>query len=211
MSVIGQDVFRDPRRARIEPSSVLPQSPDALKSEVSQPDVLDRFSQVMARAGITMKIVVREADEAIYQAGDDAENIYQVVSGAVRGLRPFSEGHHRIDAFHLPGQVFGLEYGSIHGSAAEAAVDSTLRVVKRSSIEQAAKLDAQIACELWSMTADRGIVFFDRTLLRTQAPSTSRRALSCAPASVVALAGRRDRLSAGRAAGLGERMKEAAN
>jgi CRP-like cAMP-binding protein len=178
-----------------------------LKSEVSQPDVLDRFSQVMARAGIAMKIVAREADEAIYQAGDDAENIYQVVSGAVRSLRPFSEGHHRIDAFHLPGQVFGLEYGSIHGSAAEAAVDSTLRVVKRSSIEQAAKLDAQIACELWSMTADRGIVFFDRTLLRAQAHGTSRRASSCAPASVVALAGHRDRISAG----LGERVKEFAN
>jgi CRP-like cAMP-binding protein len=207
VSVIGQEVFRDLRQTRIEPNFVLPQSLNASKPEVLKSEVLDRFSQVMARAGIAMKIVARKADEAIYQAGDDAENIYQVVSGAVRSLRPFSEGHHRIDAFHLSGQVFGLEYGSIHGSAAEAAVDSTLRVVKRSSIEQAAKLDAQIACELWSMTADRGIVFFDRTLLRTQAPGASRRASSCAPASVVALAGRRDR----RAAGLGERMKEAAN
>lgn len=212
MSVIGQEVFRDLRQAWIEPNSVLPQSPEVSKPEVLKPEVLksevlDRFSQVMARAGIAMKIVARKADEAIYQAGDDAENIYQVVSGAVRSLRPFSEAHHRIDAFHLPGQVFGLEYGSIHGSAAEAAVDSTLRVVKRSSIEQAAKLDAQIACELWSMTADRGIVFFDRTLQRAQAPCTSRRASSCGPASVVALAGRRVRLSAG----LGERMKEAAN
>lgn len=207
MSVIELEVFRDPRQVRIEPNSASRQSSQALSSEA-----LDRFSRVMARAGIAMKIVACKADEAIYRAGDSAENIYQVVSGAVRSLRPFSDGHHnRIDAFHLPGQVFGLEYGSVHGSAAEAAIDTTLRLVKRSSIAQAAKLDAQLACELWSMTADRGIVLFDRTLLRALTPDTSRRALSCGPASVVAFAGRRDRLSASRAARLGERMKEAAN
>lgn len=162
MGVIGQEVFRDLRQARIEPNSVPHQSSDALKSEA-----LDRFSQLMARAGIAMKVVVCKSDEAIYEAGDSAESIYQVVSGAVRTLKPFSEGRHRpIDAFQLPGQLFGLEYGSIHGSAAEATTDSTLRVIRRSSIEQAAKLDAQIACELWSMTADRGIVLFDRTLVR---------------------------------------------
>jgi CRP-like cAMP-binding protein len=162
----------------------------------------------MARAGIAMKVVVCKSDEAIYEAGDSAESIYQVVSGAVRTLKPFSEGRHRrIDAFQLPGQLFGLEYGSIHGSAAEATTDSTLRVIKRSSIEQAAKLDAQIACELWSMTADRGIVLFDRTLLRAPTPDASCRASSGGPASVMALAGRRDRLSAGHAAGFGYRMK----
>ena len=201
MSVIGQEVFRDPRRAPIEPNFVPRQSSDASESEASESEALDRFSQLMARAGVAMKVVACKADETIYQAGDGAESIYQVVSGAVRSLKPFSEGHHRrIDAFHLPGQLFGLEYGSIHGSAAEATTDTTLRVIKRSSIEQAAKLDAQIACELWSMTADRGIVLFDRTLLRAQTADTSRRALSCGPASVVALAGRRDRLSAARAA-----------
>lgn len=207
MGVIGQEVFRDLRQARIEPNSVPHQSSDALKSEA-----LDRFSQLMARAGIAMKVVVCKSDEAIYEAGDSAESIYQVVSGAVRTLKPFSEGRHRpIDAFQLPGQLFGLEYGSIHGSAAEATTDSTLRVIKRSSIEQAAKLDAQIAWDLWSMTADRGIVLFDRTLVCAPTPDAWRRASSCGPASVVALAGRRDHLSAGRAEGFSYRLKEVAN
>jgi CRP-like cAMP-binding protein len=185
VSVIEQEVFRDRRQTRIGSNSVPRQSSDAL----------DRFSRVMARAGIAIEVISCKTDEIIYQAGDTAENIYQVVTGAVRSLRPFSEGHHnRIDAFQSPGQVFGLEYGSIHASAAEATIDSTLRLVKRSSIEQAAKLDAQVACELWSMTADRGIVLFDRTLVRPQS------ALSCGPASVVALARHPDRMSAGRAA-----------
>jgi hypothetical protein len=100
-------------------------------------------------------------------------------------LKPFSERRHaQVDAIHLPGQIFGLEYGSIHCSAAEASVDTTLCVVRRSSIEQAAKLDAEVARELWSMTADRGIVLFDRT----PRPQT---ASSHGPASVVPFARRR--------------------
>jgi len=158
----------------------------------------------MARAGIAIKVVTCKAGEAIYQAGESADSIYQVINGAVRSLKPFSEGHHgRIDAYYLPGQLFGFEYGSMHGSAAEAAIDSTLRLVSRSSIEQAAKLDTQLARELWSLTADRGIVLFDRTLPRAQTLDTSRRSSSCGPASVVALAPRLDCLSAGRAAGRG--------
>ena len=145
VSVVEQDVFRDLRQAW---------------------DALDKFSRVMARAGIAMKVIACKTDEAIYHYGDGAESIYQVVSGAVRSSKHFSDGQGRFATFHLPGEIFGLEYGSIHGSAAEATIDSTLRLVKRSSIEQAAKLDAQLACELWSMTADQRIVLFNRTLLR---------------------------------------------
>ncbi len=208
MSVIELEVFRGPRQARIGANSVPRHSSEAfeseapesesLESEALESETLDRFSRVMARAGIAIKVVACKAGEAIYQAGDSADSIYQVVSGAVRSLKPFSEGHHgRIDAYYLPGQLFGLEYGSMHGSAAEAAIDSTLRLVSRSSIEQAAKLDAQLARELWAMTADRGIVLFDRTLPRAPTPHGSRRASSCGPASVVALAPRPHRLSAG--------------
>jgi CRP-like cAMP-binding protein len=203
VSVIELGFFRGPRQARIEPISVPRQSSEAPESEgldsgTLESEALDTFSRIMARAGIAIKVVACETDEAIYQAGDGADNIYQVVSGAVRSLTPFFEGNHgRIDAYYLPGQLFGLEYGSIHGSVAEAAIDTTLRLVSRSSIEQAAKLDAQLARELWSMTADRGIVFSDRTLPRTQNSDATRRALPCGPASVVALAPRLDRLSAG--------------
>jgi CRP/FNR family transcriptional regulator, nitrogen fixation regulation protein len=138
MGVVEQEVFRDGSNSAPRQSS----------------DALDGFSRVMVRAGIAMKVVACKTDEAIYHDGDRAENIYQVVSGAIRSLKHLSDGHRRIAAFHLPGQVFGLEYGSIHGSGAEATIDTTLRVVKRSSIQQAAKLDAQVACKLWSMTAD---------------------------------------------------------
>jgi Cyclic nucleotide-binding domain len=197
VSVIELEVFRGPRQARTEPDSAARQSSEAFEREASESEALDRFSRVMARAGIAIKVVACKTDEAIYRAGDGADSLYQVVTGAVRSLTPFSEGHHgRIDAYYLPGQLFGLELGSIHGSTAEAAIDTTLRVVSRSSIEQAAKLDAQLARELWSMTADRGIVRLDRTLPRAQTAGTSRRASSCGPASVVALAPRLDRISA---------------
>ena len=38
-------------------------------------------------------------------------------------------------------------------AAAEAIIDTTVRLVKRSSLEQAAGVDVQVARKLWSMTA----------------------------------------------------------
>lgn len=144
MSVVEQEVVSDLRKAQLGSKSAPRQSSDAL----------DRFSRVMTRAGVATTLVACKTDEAIYRDGDRADSIYQVVSGAVRSSKHFSDGHRQIAAFHLPGQVFGLESGSIHVSAAEATIDSTVRLVKRNSVEHAAKLDAQVACELWSMTAE---------------------------------------------------------
>ena len=139
MGVVEQEVFRDGSNSAPRQSS----------------DALDGFSRVMVRAGIAMKVVACKTDEAIYHDGDRAENIYQVVSGAIRSLKHLSDGHRRIAAFHLPGQVFGLEYGSIHGSGAEATIDTTLRVVKRSSIQHPASSQAGCTGRLQTLVNDR--------------------------------------------------------
>jgi len=49
--------------------------------------------------------------------------------------------------------VFGLESGTIHRLAAEAIIDTTVRLVKRRSLEQAAGIDVQVARKLWAMTS----------------------------------------------------------
>jgi CRP/FNR family nitrogen fixation transcriptional regulator len=64
-----------------------------------------------------------------------------------------SDGRRQIGAFHLPGDVFGLESGTRHRLAAEAIIDTTVRLVKRRSLEQAAGTDVQVAHKLWTMTA----------------------------------------------------------
>ena len=71
-------------------------------------------------------------------------------AGAFTNLITYSD---KIGAFHLPGDVFGLESGAAHRLAAEAIIDTTVRLVKRRSLEQAAATDVQVARRLWAMTA----------------------------------------------------------
>lgn len=61
-------------------------------------------------------------DEEIFGEGEPAEYVYEVISGAVRSYKLLSDGRRQIGAFHLPGDVFGLENGSTHRLAAEAVM-----------------------------------------------------------------------------------------
>jgi CRP/FNR family nitrogen fixation transcriptional regulator len=94
-----------------------------------------------------------EGKEEIYGESEPAEYVYQVVRGAVRTYKLLSDGRRQIGAFHLPGDVFGLESGAWRRLTAEAIIETTVRVVKRRALEAAAKTDVRIACELWTTTA----------------------------------------------------------
>lgn len=72
-----------------------------------------------------------EADEGIFAVGDWATSFYKVVSGAVRTYRLLSDGRRQIDAFHLPGDIFGLEAGKEHRFNADAVTDVRLVVHRR--------------------------------------------------------------------------------
>jgi CRP/FNR family transcriptional regulator, nitrogen fixation regulation protein len=92
-------------------------------------------------------------DEEIYGEDEPAEYVYQVVRGAVRTYKLLPDGRRQIGAFILPGEVFGLATDANHRLTAEAIIDTTVRLVKRNSLEQAAGVDVQVARQLWSMTA----------------------------------------------------------
>ena len=90
----------------------------------------------------------------IYGEKEPAEYVYQVKSGAVRSYKLLSDGRRQIGAFHLTGDIFGLENGSAHRFTAEAIVDTTVRLVKRQSLELVAENDAMVAKNLLSMTTN---------------------------------------------------------
>ena len=73
-------------------------------------------------------------DEEIYGEGEPSEYVYQVIRGAVRTYKLLNDGRRQIGAFHLPGDVFGLDAGSTHRLTAEAIADTTVRLVKRRSL-----------------------------------------------------------------------------
>jgi CRP/FNR family nitrogen fixation transcriptional regulator len=113
----------------------------------------DQFGAVTGHAGLVATEFCYEKDEEIYGEDEPAEYVYQVISGAVRSYKLLSDGRRQIGTFHLPGDVFGLESGASHRLAAEAIIDTAVRLVKRGSLEQAAGVDAQVARKLWAMTA----------------------------------------------------------
>jgi CRP/FNR family nitrogen fixation transcriptional regulator len=125
----------------------------------------DHFCALTGHAGLVATEFSYQKDEEIYGEDEPAEYVYQLISGAVRTYKLLSDGRRQIGAFHLPGDVFGLESGAAHRLAAEAIVDTTVRLVKRRSLEQAAGTDVKVAQKLWTMTASDLRHAEDRMLL----------------------------------------------
>ena len=90
----------------------------------------------------------------IYGEKEPADYVYQVRIGAVRSYKLLSDGRRQIGAFHLAGDIFGLENGSEHRFTADAIVDTTVRLIKRHSLEMVAESDAVVSRNLLSMTTN---------------------------------------------------------
>jgi CRP/FNR family nitrogen fixation transcriptional regulator len=116
------------------------------------PSILGRLNTAQARI-IASEFTYRKGTE-IYGEKEPAEYIYQVTAGAVRSYKLLSDGRRQIGAFHLVGDVFGLENGSLHRFTAEAIVDTSVRLIKRNSLERVAEADVRIAHDLLYMTTD---------------------------------------------------------
>ena len=89
----------------------------------------------------------------VFGEAEPAEYIYQVIDGAVRSYKLLSDGRRQINAFHLIGDIFGLENRDTHRFTAEAIVDTTVRLMKRASLTHVAETDAMVARDLLNMTA----------------------------------------------------------
>src|SRR6185437_10713728 len=88
----------------------------------------------------------------IFGEAEPAEYVYQVIDGAARSYKLLSDGRRQIGAFHLIGDIFGLENGGVHRFTAEAIVDTTVHLVKRASLELVAEADTLVARDLLKMT-----------------------------------------------------------
>ncbi len=114
---------------------------------------VDQFSVIANCSGLVATEFSYKKDEEIYGEGEPAEYVYQVIRGAVRTYKLLNDGRRQIGAFHLAGDVFGLDPGSAHRLTAEAIIDTNVRLVKRRSLEAAAGSNVQVAHNLWTMTA----------------------------------------------------------
>jgi CRP/FNR family nitrogen fixation transcriptional regulator len=100
-------------------------------------------------AGVQM--VLRKGGE-LFAEGDEADFFYQVVSGAIRSYKLLNDGRRQIDAFHLRGDIFGLEAGSEHRFSAEAVGDATVIAYRRSRLSTLIQDDASFRDKIMTAT-----------------------------------------------------------
>lgn len=107
----------------------------------------DAFALLGARLNV-------ERNAEIYGEAEEAEFAYIVVSGVVRTHKLLSDGRRQINAFHFPGDVFGLESTVEHRFTAEAVCDTKVRFIKRSVLMALAARDSEVANALWMTAAN---------------------------------------------------------
>lgn len=117
---------------------------DSVQSFRADP-VADREAGELTFIGIARSLT---RDQEVYGQGDRADFAYKVVSGAVRTTRLLGDGRRQIIDFFLPGDVFGLEPGAVHGAAAEAIGDTVVVSARRSSLGE----DHDQRSRLWQHT-----------------------------------------------------------
>lgn len=69
--------------------------------------------------------------EEIFAESEPCSAFFKVISGTVRTGKLLADGRRQIDAFHFPGDVFGLESGETHRFAAEAVDKVTVVAYRR--------------------------------------------------------------------------------
>ncbi len=115
--------------------------------EVHKAGSLDQIMQ------LTGAVVSYPRNAEVFGEDEAAEYIYKVVSGGVRTYKILDDGRRQVGAFHLPGDIFGLEDSVRHALSAEAMTGAKVLVVKRSAINALVSRDASIAQELFVLTS----------------------------------------------------------
>ena len=90
-------------------------------------------------------------DSEIFGEGEPADQIYRVVSGTVRLYRVLCDGRRQIQAFHFPGDLFGLEPTLEHGLGAEAVSDCQVLAFRRRDLMALAAADGAAASRFWAL------------------------------------------------------------
>ena len=113
--------------------------------------VLGELAELSRAKAILSEFKYKKGTE-VYGEAEPAEYIYQVVDGAIHSHKLLSDGRRQIGAFHLAGDIFGLENGAVHRFTTEAIVDTTVRLMKRRSLEHVAESDVTVALNLLNMS-----------------------------------------------------------
>lgn len=97
---------------------------------VSRPAIDGQLAALAGERVSCSEFTYRRGTE-VFGEGEEAEYVYQIVSGAIRTYKLLCDGRRQINSFHLPGDLFGLENGAVHRFTAEAVVQTRVRITSR--------------------------------------------------------------------------------
>lgn len=84
----------------------------------------------------------------IFAEGDDSDLFYKVQSGVVRICKFLPDGRRQIEAFHIAGDIFGMELNGTRDLSAEAVSDCTLVCYRRRTVDMLAEKDEMVTRQL---------------------------------------------------------------
>lgn len=120
--------------------------PERRKGDPWTSRVLDRFEPFSCAVAVSRA-------QSIRGRTDQAEFCWRILSGCVRTVAWLGGGRRQIGAFLWPGELLGIDDGSLHCADAEAVTEVALRRYPRRMIETAAQSDTELALWLLTMTA----------------------------------------------------------
>jgi CRP/FNR family nitrogen fixation transcriptional regulator len=125
-----------------------------ITDQATRSHTLDGLGVSGSNARVRFNEITYKQGCEIYGEKEPANYVYQVKEGAVRSYKLLLDGRRQIAAFHLAGDIFGLVNGETHRFTAEAVVKTTLRLIKRESLDMLANNDAVVTRSLLSLTTD---------------------------------------------------------
>jgi len=90
--------------------------------------------------------------DAIFQAGDAADNCYYVVKGVVRLTRLLLDGRRHVADFRVSGDLLAFDSDEAYDVTAEAVTDVTLVRYRRREIDQLTRQSSKLQTELLQIT-----------------------------------------------------------
>jgi CRP/FNR family transcriptional regulator, nitrogen fixation regulation protein len=100
----------------------------------------------------TSAVAVFPRGVEVYGEGEPADYCFMVIGGAVRTYKVLVDGRRQISAFHLRGDIFGLEFDKAYSLSADTIRDSSCYRINRSALMAKADCNNEVARQLLEMT-----------------------------------------------------------
>ncbi len=105
------------------------------------------------------------AHEPLFLEGDEAQNVYEVLEGAVCCFRVLADGRRQVISFAYPGDFVGLEHGQSYRFSCEATCAARVVQLSKDQVFRAANNNPELGRRIIECTGDQMARMLDHFVL----------------------------------------------